>query len=112
MRHFEKGSKNKLDIGDKVQIKRRVVMYNRRELINNYCIPGNKELRDDNINGFHFWLTHYIKGSLPKGRVIGYGADQLNRKGEDSGVLNVAILFRHNGKDLWEYFYERDVVKL
>lgn len=103
---------NKLVNGNKVLVKDRCIKYNRRELIRNYCIPISFELKDDSINQVHFWLTHYIKGTKPKGEVIGFGSNDYTRAGKKSGKCVVSVKFKHNGIEFWEYFHERDLEKI
>ncbi len=96
--------RNKLKIGDEVQIKRKLIKEHREHLIDWFCIPISHELKESSLKEVHFWLSAYLSGDKPKGNVIGYGSQQDPDDPKSPYMIGVAV--KHMGDEI--IFYERE----
>ena len=102
-------AKNKFKIGDKVQIKRKLVKMYREYLTTWFLTPVTHELREHSLLEFSFWLTSYLSKDSPKGNVISYGSE------EDPGIprskLMVEVSVTHMGEEITFYTKEESLKK-
>ena len=105
---YKKGKKNKLKIGDEVEFTPECVEWFATHLVDNYsqahdCYYKREILK--NLGDIHGWLDAYLSKKMPKGKVIGYGADD-----EIKGFNNVRV--RHKFKHGWIEAYYSEVTSV
>lgn len=101
-----KNAKNKLQIGDKVQVKVKCRDWHSIRL-DIYMVPVSYRFSKSDFPEIHFWLTHSLKNTLPVGKVIRYGAQE-----DDSTRLNVLVRFSHLGHKVDVMFRESQLKKV
>lgn len=109
MTEFKKGKKNKLKIGDTVEITPECVEWFATHLVDNYsqehnCYYGREILTG--FKGIHGWLDAYLSKKIPKGKVIGYGSNSVTQ-----GYSNVYIEVKFKHGKVRGYFDEATNLK-
>jgi hypothetical protein len=101
---FVKGKKNKLKIGDKVELTQECVNYYATHLVDIFSKPHNCIYGTEILNGheeIHGYVDAYITKKMPRGVVVGYGAED-----EIRGYNNVKVKIYFKYKTVESYFSE------
>ena len=122
MSYYEKGKKNKLKIGDAVQMVPERVKWEVEHMCEMNLVGGKGEFRADDYEFVAGFLHAQITQKMPKGKVTGYGSTAMgpaNKGDEDTdkwvvydGENCVRVEFRLKYGKCTHYYHERDVVKL
>ena len=122
MGHFERGKKNKLKIGDAVQMKPERVKWEVEHMCEMNLIGGKGEFHPKDYAFVASFLHAELTEKMPKGVVTGYGSTAegpANNGDEDTdkwveydGENCIKVEFRFKYSKHTHYYHERDVVKL
>lgn len=116
---YQKGKKNKLNIGDKVEIKPETIKYMTTNLIDAYSLPDESKYFKREIKGEHLpeagsWIYSYVTKTPLYGKVQGYGATDYNDKTnkEVPGLQNIYLVVKGKLCSFTMYISERNVKKV
>ena len=93
-----KGKNNKMKIGDRVEMANEQVKFYAENVNDLYLVSGDKEILAKDYASVASFYHAFITGILPKGKVVGYGAN-------DSGP-------KSKGSQKWVDFKDKKTVKV
>jgi hypothetical protein len=119
MSYYEKGKKNKLKVGDAVQMKPERVKWEVEHMCEMNLVGGKGEFRPKDYAFVAGFLHAEITQKMPKGEVVGYGSTAEGPSKADpnkwvvyDGENCVRVEFRLKYGKCTHYYHERDCVKL
>lgn len=119
MSYYEKGKKNKLKVGDAVQMKPERVKWEVEHMCEMNLVGGKGEFHSKDYAFVAGFLHAEITQKMPKGEVVGYGSTaegpskaDPNKWVEIDGENCVKVQFRLKYGKYTHFYHERDCVKL
>jgi hypothetical protein len=116
---YKKGKKNKLKVEDKVQAKPELVKWYVEHLNELNLVPGHTELMEKDYGDVANWLSHYLTKKMPVGKVLAYGAADIEPSKEDPNkwvdakdLNNVYVEFKMRYGKYRTYVSERSLKKV